>query len=39
MLTNADGSVTVIGNVTAEGPDVLRNIQTLRFTDKTVTLK
>ena len=36
---NADGSVTVVGNATAEGPHTLRNIQTLQFSDKSISLK
>jgi hypothetical protein len=36
---NTDGSVTVLGNATAEGPDTLVNIQTLQFADKTISIK
>lgn len=39
IAKNADGSVTVVGNATAEGPDTLRNIQTLQFSDKSISLK
>ncbi len=38
ITTHPDGSVTVTGNKTAEGPDLLKNIQMLQFSDKTITL-
>jgi hypothetical protein len=38
IANQADGSVLVTSASTAEGPDTLRNIQFLQFTDKTVAI-
>jgi hypothetical protein len=39
ITNHTDGSVTVEGKTGSEGPDLLRNIQTIQFADKTITLK
>lgn len=38
VTKQADGSWRVVSSSTAEGPDTLRNIQALTFSDRTVTL-
>lgn len=38
LRSNADGSVTVTSSRTNEGPDTLRNVQYIRFTDQTIAL-
>ena len=38
VTKQADGSWVVVPGVTAEGPDTLKNIQNIQFSDKTVSL-
>jgi hypothetical protein len=39
ITKNSDGSVTVVGNATAEGPDTLKNVQILQFSDQQMMLQ
>lgn len=39
IVKQSDGSWIVRSSATAEGPDTLKNIQSLKFTDKTVSLQ
>ncbi len=38
VTKQADGSWVVVSGVTAEGPDTLKNIQNIQFSDKTIPL-
>jgi RTX calcium-binding nonapeptide repeat (4 copies) len=38
VTKQADGSWVVVSGVTAEGPDTLKNIQNIQFSDKTISL-